>query len=158
MATLQKFKLLATQCGVAPSPTRSPMTSPVVQFPRRKSTLRMLLSRSSGRRWSSRAPPPQPRPEERSRRGTLKDLFVSSPAFQEEEDQGNKGDDVVGVSSNWMTEKCQVWRMKKEVGDSTRPSVPGWIGFRHRAILRRSWRPVLVGIPETDSDDSETTD
>lgn len=52
MATLQKFKFLATQCAVvAGSPTRSPTTSPVIHLRRRK-TLRMLLSRggnNSGR-------------------------------------------------------------------------------------------------------------
>lgn len=46
MATLQKFKILATQCAVISSPTRSPTTSPVIHLRRRK-TLRMLLGRSS---------------------------------------------------------------------------------------------------------------
>ncbi|KAF5727740.1 hypothetical protein HS088_TW22G01437 [Tripterygium wilfordii] len=36
---------MATQCGVASSPKRSPRTSPLVQLHRRKTTLRMLLSR-----------------------------------------------------------------------------------------------------------------
>ncbi|GFY84787.1 50S ribosomal protein-like protein [Actinidia rufa] len=49
MATLQKFKLLATQCAVAGSPTRSPTTSPVIHLRRRK-TLRMLLGRNRWRR------------------------------------------------------------------------------------------------------------
>ncbi|CAN1241446.1 hypothetical protein LINPERPRIM_LOCUS4964 [Linum perenne] len=148
MATLQKFKLLATQCGVAPSPTRSPMTSPVVQFPRRKSSLRMLLTRSSGRRLREREiAPPQPRPEER-RRGTLKDLFTSSPAgaLQEEEEEDEEGKSLMNGGDKY----CQVWRMKKEVVGAA-----GWIGFRHRSILRRAWRPVLIGIPESDDRQSD---
>ncbi|KAK7853851.1 LEAF RUST 10 DISEASE-RESISTANCE LOCUS RECEPTOR-LIKE PROTEIN KINASE-like 1.3 [Quercus suber] len=53
MATLQKFKLLATQCAVvAGSPTRSPSASPVIHLRRRK-TLRMLLNRTD-RRFSRR--------------------------------------------------------------------------------------------------------
>ncbi|KAL6191089.1 hypothetical protein ACLB2K_037481 [Fragaria x ananassa] len=45
MATLQKFKLLATQCAVvAGSPTRNPTASPVIHLCRRK-TLRMFLNR-----------------------------------------------------------------------------------------------------------------
>jgi hypothetical protein len=61
MATLQKFNLLATQCGVAPSLMRSPRTSPVVQLSRRKATLRMLLSRRSPRRGDLLAQPVIPR-------------------------------------------------------------------------------------------------
>ncbi|KAL0424015.1 UNVERIFIED_CONTAM: hypothetical protein Sradi_0936300 [Sesamum radiatum] len=93
MATLQKFKLLATQCAVAGSPTRSPTASPVIHLRRRK-TLRMLLARggSGGRRLPPRCDDASP-----DRRGSadegsspekgkqlsvshkLKDLFVSSP-------------------------------------------------------------------------------
>ncbi|KAM1196164.1 hypothetical protein FF1_022816 [Malus domestica] len=49
MGTLQKFKLLAMQCGMAQSPTRSPWSSPLIQLPRRKPTLLMLFTRSNSR-------------------------------------------------------------------------------------------------------------
>lgn len=91
MATLQKFKILATQCGVAQSPTRSPRTSPLVQFPRKKTTLRMLLTRSSSSRCKE-ITLPTPKEiavdDQKQRdcrdllvvqsRNKLKDLFVSS--------------------------------------------------------------------------------
>ncbi|KAL8493154.1 hypothetical protein ACS0TY_024389 [Phlomoides rotata] len=96
MATLQKFKLLATQCAVAGSPTRSPTTSPVIHLRRRK-TLRMLLGRGGGgaagvRRMSPRCHGGSPdrressdedcspkKGKKRSVSHKLKDLFVSSP-------------------------------------------------------------------------------
>ncbi|XP_050119035.1 uncharacterized protein LOC126596480 [Malus sylvestris] len=76
MGTLQKFKLLATQYGVAQSPTRSPGTSPFIRFRRRKPTLLMLLTRSSSRR---RDPPvPMPQSEKTPPQwNSLKDLFVT---------------------------------------------------------------------------------
>ncbi|KAL2538059.1 Uncharacterized protein Fot_19450 [Forsythia ovata] len=46
MDALQKFKLLATQCAVAGSPTRSPTTSPIIHLYRRRSAVHMLLSRN----------------------------------------------------------------------------------------------------------------
>ncbi|KAJ9140776.1 hypothetical protein P3X46_031380 [Hevea brasiliensis] len=151
MATLQKFKLLATECGVAQSPTRSPRTSPVVHLRRKKTTLRMLLSRSSG---SGRRSPPrherppihcQPRiaaPLPEKKRDTLKDLFVSSPSFEDEENKGKVREMIGG--------KCEVFTMRVnglagEPADSPRQ---GWIGFRHRSLIRRAWRPILVAIPE----------
>ncbi|XP_042041414.1 uncharacterized protein LOC121786878 [Salvia splendens] len=72
MASLQKLKLLATQCAVARSPTRSP----VIHL-RRRTTLRMLLGRGD-RRLPRRC---DRNDEERSVRVShkLKDLFVSSP-------------------------------------------------------------------------------
>uniref|UniRef100_M1CHY2 DUF7806 domain-containing protein n=1 Tax=Solanum tuberosum TaxID=4113 RepID=M1CHY2_SOLTU len=103
MATLQKFKLLATQCAVAGSPTRSPTTSPVIHLRRRK-TLRMLLSRSiggggSGRRLPRRevcSPDRFVGERDSTEKGKelvvshkLKDLFVSSPpSFAENTRQG----------------------------------------------------------------------
>ncbi|GMY24334.1 probable protein phosphatase DDB_G0279461 [Fagus crenata] len=103
MATLQKFKLLATQCAVvAGSPTRSPSASPVIHLRRRK-TLRMLLNRTdrSGGRFSRRDdspakmesdPNPTPKNKNNSKsnnnkevrvRHKLKDLFVSSPPIED---------------------------------------------------------------------------
>ncbi|KAK4410166.1 hypothetical protein Sango_0089600 [Sesamum angolense] len=94
MATLQKFKLLATQCAVAGSPTRSPTASPVIHLRRRK-TLRMLLARggSGGRSCLARDDSPDRRgsadegssPEKGKQLSVshkLKDLFVSSPGVR----------------------------------------------------------------------------
>lgn len=152
MATLQKFKLLATQCGVAQSPTRSPRTSPVVHFRRRKTTLRMLLSRSSSRRSPPRRQEPPPRIHQQTidtelsekKRDTLKDLFVSSPLFEGEEENKGTGRELIGFGG-----KCEVFKLRVNglVGEQGSPR-PGWIGFRHRSLLRRAWRPMLVGIPE----------
>ena len=95
MATLQKFKLLATQCGVTQSPTRSPRTSPVVNFRRPKTTLRMLLTRTSSRKSSTCREISYPQSfvgnlteKKKGDKGlsgrTLKDLFVSSALLEEE--------------------------------------------------------------------------
>nr|GEX14863.1 zinc finger, CCHC-type [Tanacetum cinerariifolium] len=84
MATLQKFKYLATKCTVAPSPTRSPSTSPVIHLRRRK-TLRMLLIRTGNRRLTThdeftdrKGDSPENRKDSGVRR-RLKDLLVASP-------------------------------------------------------------------------------
>ncbi|KAG2709403.1 hypothetical protein I3843_05G216100 [Carya illinoinensis] len=156
MATLQRFKLLATQCGVAPSPTRSPRTSPVVHFRRRKTTLRMLLSRTSTRRSPSQGDPPAPQVIPSSRlpgkqkeknlgeaqgRFTLKDLFVSSSPLEETKEVTTvglvgSGSLVGGGLNNW-----------KAGPGSPRPA---WTGFRYRSLLRKAWRPVLDSIPESE--------
>ncbi|KAK3036550.1 hypothetical protein RJ639_030991 [Escallonia herrerae] len=137
MATLQKFKLLATQCAVAGSPSRSPSSSPVVRLRRRK-TLRMLLSR--GRRF-----PPSP-----DRRGgacdsevgkelvvrqKLKDLLVSSPPPLEERGSGKEGSVREGNSPG-------TGGLVGRRG-SPRSLRPLSATFRQR-LLRRAWRPVLV--------------
>ncbi len=163
MATLQKFKLLATQCGVAPSPTRSPRTSPVVHLRRRKTTLRMLLSRTTttiGRRSHSPAqtlipsifsPLKKDKKKEKENENddvatqsrSLKDLFVSSPPLEESNHRGEmeemivvkaKSEGIGGGFDNWRT------------GPGS--PKPVWNGFRYRSLLRRAWRPVLVTIPE----------
>ncbi|XP_019182584.1 PREDICTED: uncharacterized protein LOC109177626 isoform X1 [Ipomoea nil] len=141
MATLQKFKLLATQCAVAGSPTRSPTTSPVIHLRRRK-TLRMLLSRGgSGRRLPRRdnGSPDQLDGDSDSKgegkelvvSHKLKDLFVSSPPSPDEKSSGNIGGG--GASS-----------LRRIGSRSLRPLSAT---FRQR-LLRRAWRPVLMAIPE----------
>ncbi|KAK2635233.1 hypothetical protein Ddye_030025 [Dipteronia dyeriana] len=154
MAALQKFKILATQCGVTQSPTRSPRTSPLVQLPRKKTTLRMLLTRNTSRRSTVPLPLPALKdpPVEREidgdsnekKRDTshkLKDLFVSSTtSFEEEED---KTGDRTGTEVVLMTSRKFIG-LGREPG-SARPA--GWVGFRHR-LLRKAWRPMLVAIPE----------
>ncbi|KAM1517541.1 hypothetical protein ACFX15_020155 [Malus domestica] len=142
MGTLQKFKLLATQCGVAQSPTRSPRSSPLIQLPRRKPTLLMLLTRSSSRR---RDPPvPMPLPEELPvQRNSLKDLFVSSPPF--ELNDGRKAESERDKRAEFGSLRA----VGKEIGGFGPGSPrPAWTGFRYKSLMRRAWRPVLVTIPE----------
>lgn len=147
MATLQKFKLLATQCAVAGSPTRSPTTSPVIHLRRRK-TLRMLLGRGEGRRLPPRSDDGSPdrrrgsEEETSPRKGRaplsvshkLRDLFVSSPpAFADR------------VSENVREGLLPPGGGVRRGG--TRSMRPLSATLRQR-LLRRAWRPVLVGIPE----------
>ncbi|XP_019427083.1 PREDICTED: uncharacterized protein LOC109335403 [Lupinus angustifolius] len=129
MATLQKFKLFATPCGVAQSPTQSPRTSPLVQFRRHKTTLQSLLwlNRSSRRRDS---PLLQEHSSEKKGRNSLKELFVSSPPREEVE------------------EKLHVTSSTTVLG-SVAVGNPGWMGFRYRSLLKRkAWRPLLLTIHE----------
>ncbi|KAL7141674.1 hypothetical protein ABFS83_08G069500 [Erythranthe nasuta] len=152
MATLQKFKLLATQCAVAASPTRSPTASPVIYL-RRRRTLRMLLSRAgmgSRRRLPPRcgdASPDRRRcggggEEERSPEKSkelmvsrkLKDLFVSSPPALGERLSENVREMLLPSGGD----------LRRGVARSLRPLSAT---LRQR-LLRRVWRPVLVAIPE----------
>ncbi|XP_011021279.1 PREDICTED: uncharacterized protein LOC105123400 [Populus euphratica] len=146
MATLQKFKLLATQCAVTATPTQSPTTSPVFHIRRRRKTLRMLLSKKSDARWRAPGREDQsqveedPLPEKRVRR-KLKDLFVSSPPFEQERRGGERGvggDEVGLISGGGATLR------RGGGGGALRPVAAT---FRCR-LLRRAWRPVLVTIPE----------
>ncbi|KAK4792532.1 hypothetical protein SAY86_022967 [Trapa natans] len=147
MATLQKFKLFAMQCGVGPSPTQSPRTSPLVHMGGRpqKSTLRMLLTR--GRRRGS---------DERQfladaalyveKKGrntpaaggrSLKDLFSSHPVGGQGEQEEDAGDGEM---------RSEVLPLAIGIGgDSPRR---GFMGLKTRALLRKAWRPVLEVIPE----------
>lgn len=154
MATLQKFKMLATQCAVAGSPTRSPSTSPVIHLRRRK-TLRMLLTRGNGGGGggSRRLPAPE---EFVDRRGSdvdssedekdsnnggrrkLKDLFVSPspspspppPLVDESSETANR----------WSGGDCDL------IG--RRSGIRVLNATLRQRLLRRAWRPVLVTIPE----------
>ncbi|XP_054808704.1 uncharacterized protein LOC129310815 [Prosopis cineraria] len=152
MATLQKFKLLAMQCGVVQSPTRSPRTSPLVQLQRRKSSLRMLLCRSTSSRSPRRretilqlkhmldaSEEEEGKGKDLMRRNSLKDLFGSSLPSEEE------GERVISVS-----EKLPSRGFRSVVGsvDGLGSPKPVWTGFRYRSLLRKSWRPALVTIPE----------
>ncbi|KAK6128506.1 hypothetical protein DH2020_037752 [Rehmannia glutinosa] len=146
MATLQKFKLLATQCAVAGSPTRSPTTSPVIHLRRRK-TLRMLLGRGGG--GGGRRLPPSPDRRRRSGDGDrstekgkelsvshkLKDLFVSSPPAFGEAVSENVREGLLPTGGGGV---------RRGGARSLRPLSAT---FRQR-LLRRAWRPVLVAIPE----------
>ncbi|MQM12472.1 hypothetical protein Taro_045392 [Colocasia esculenta] len=108
MATLQKFKLLATQCATAVgSPSRSPLPATAAKSPsfhlrRRKTTLRRLLSRSSSssfssstRRFLRRGESSAAASDRAERKGllshtSLKDLFVSSPSQPDPSDAGRR--------------------------------------------------------------------
>lgn len=81
----------------------------------------------------------------------MKDLFISSAMpFDDELEEGKRGEereDVIGGFGG----KCDVYRMKVNgLGGGPGSPRPGWIGLRHRSILRRAWRPMLVAIPETE--------
>lgn len=164
MATLQKFKLLATQCAVVGSPTRSPTTSPVIHIRRRK-TLRMLLGRGGGGVLSRRfhhqpsAHEDSPdrnvgdkRPPQTGVRLKLKDLFFSSsppppPAIL--------GDEATKVREEEAAQRllpdasgsglAVARRIGSGGGGSMRPLSAT---LRQRLLMRRMWRPVLVAIPE----------
>ncbi|ESQ28427.1 hypothetical protein EUTSA_v10019521mg [Eutrema salsugineum] len=149
MATLQRFKFLATQCGVTQSPTRSPSprTSPLVQFRRKKTTLKMLLSlRSPSRREqplinqgrSSAAD------KEDVAGRKLRDLFVSSSTVEEEEEEnerpkGKTKEEVLAA----MAAKLNAAASLQMESDAT----PVLFGFSKR-LLQRAWRPKLGTIPE----------
>ncbi|KAK1359960.1 50S ribosomal protein-related [Heracleum sosnowskyi] len=137
MATLQKFKLLATQCSIPNSPTRSPTTSPLINLRRRK-TLRMLLTRTTTD-VCRRLPPPsnnQKVDDEKTLNNTvknnkLKDLFVSSASPPRSEEMSGRG---VGDQSGWRSGGARAVR-------------PWSVALRQR-LLRKAWRPVLLTIHE----------
>ncbi|MCD7452982.1 hypothetical protein HAX54_019041 [Datura stramonium] len=154
MATLQKFKLLATQCAVAGSPTRSPTTSPVIHLRRRK-TLRMLLSRGgSGRRLTRRevcSPDRLVGDRDLPEKGKeivvshkLKDLFVSSPPPFERSLSENTRQGLSPATSGAGGGFSAGSAVRRIGARSLRPLSAT---FRQR-LLRRAWRPVLVSIPE----------
>ncbi|OMO63966.1 hypothetical protein COLO4_32156 [Corchorus olitorius] len=161
MATLQKFKLLATQCGVTQSPTRSPRTSPIVNFCRPKTTLRMLLTRSGSRKSSTCREMSYPQsfvanlPEKKKGDNdlsgrTLKDLFISSSPSLGEENSNNDQGKVGGGKFGGKNEVVLASKLSGLNGLGGEPGSPrtGWVGFRHRMLLRRAWRPMLMTIPE----------
>ncbi|KAF8021357.1 hypothetical protein BT93_G1713 [Corymbia citriodora subsp. variegata] len=160
MATLQKFKLFAAQCGVAPSPTRSPGASPNVQLRRQsqKTTLRMLFTRGGGV-GAQRVDSVEPRrsfdmPEsgrdkkKKSASGrTLKDLFVSPPPSPERDGDGSGGARRNGRGG----EEAFPFHAGSLGGLIAGPSSPRpvFMGLRFRSLmLRKAWRPTLETIPE----------
>lgn len=136
MATLQKFKLLATQCAVSQSPTLSPTASPVVHRRRRKK-LRRFLAGAGGRRRLNGCDESAVNSAEKGKESMgvkykLKDLFVSSPPLEEMAETGR----LLPVTNT------AGWR---RVGlRSMRPLS----SLRGRLLRRSVWRPVLVTIPE----------
>ncbi|KAE8672980.1 nicotinamide adenine dinucleotide transporter 2 [Hibiscus syriacus] len=154
MTTLQKFKLLATHCGVTQSPTRSPRTSPLVNFRRPKTTLRMFLTRTGSRKSSNAREMPYPQsftgiPAEKKKGSghSLKDLFVSSPSLE-----GGDGNEYETVEDKFGGKGEVVLATKvgglNGLGGEPGSPRPGWMGFRHRMLLRKAWRPMLQTIHE----------
>lgn len=152
MATLQRFKQLATQCAVTPSPTRSPATSPVIHLRRRK-TLRMLFGSTDRRKLhSSEAPGPRregPAPDGSRKfrvRHKLKDLFLSSPPPSLEgralERRREDRDRLLKEPHSGMVSGGFLGR--RGGNGSIRPLSAA---LRCR-LLRKAWRPILVAIPE----------
>ncbi|XP_044489007.1 uncharacterized protein LOC123213598 [Mangifera indica] len=160
MAALQKFKILATPCGVVQSPTGSSRTSPLVQLPRKMTTLRMLLTKNTSR-YSQKLLSSQQEvvvlvdhehdvldetKKKKSQSNTLKDLFLSS--FEDDNVRNVKADD--DDDDMKVRDKSEILLMKKlqgGLGGEPGMSRPVWVGFRHR-LLRKAWKPKLVSIPE----------
>ncbi|XP_010470793.1 PREDICTED: uncharacterized protein LOC104750660 [Camelina sativa] len=151
MATLQRFKFLGTQCGVAAqSPTRSPSprTSPLVQLRRKKTTLKILLSLASPSRREQQPLIHHNHKDVAGRK--LKDLFVSwSSGEKEEEDEeveleerrkGKTKEEVLAAMAARLNAAAS---LQCESTDTT----PAWFGFSKR-LLQRAWRPKLGTIPE----------
>ncbi|KAG2710743.1 hypothetical protein I3760_04G042600 [Carya illinoinensis] len=168
MATLQKFKLLATQCAVAAA---SPSRSPVIQLRRRK-TLRMLLYRNDHRGGffsrddltDLRADPNRTLQDKKKKkekkkkkneevriRHKLKDLFVSSPPLEDrvsdkrfEQEEAEAEERAVGffLASGSSDGGTPAPRREGNGGAGSFTTT-----FRYR-LLRRAWRPVLVSITE----------
>lgn len=146
MATLQKFKLFATQCGVGPSPTQSPRTSPLVHMGRpQKNTLRMLLTRGRRRGSDERQFLVEAVPcIEKKGKGSvgahsLKDLFCSHPIEEQGEEE---------VVDGKLRERNEVFPLAIGIGGGGDSPRRGFVGLRSRALLRKAWRPVLETIPE----------
>ncbi|KAG6578345.1 uncharacterized protein LOC111809331 [Cucurbita pepo subsp. pepo] len=160
MATLHKFKLLASQCAVAGCPTQSPTASPVFHLRRRRrKTLRMLLNRADRRRFpyqDNSADPqdvddddddddnmiPEKNDKEVRARRKLKDLFVSSPPLEDKvSDRRIEEQEALLTTANTGAAGIGTPSITRR---SLRPISAT---FRYR-FLRRAWRPVLVTIPE----------
>jgi hypothetical protein len=181
MATLpQRFKLLATRCAAgAPSPSRSPApayagaASPGYRLrrrvrgtgattsARRRGRLRRFLCRgreagaetlAATRQEDDRKPLFGGRPGGGGR--TLRDLFVASPEAGRRhsgcrcdcgEDEDDDEDGRAGGASADPGAGVGAWRVGRRFGS----------GGLRSLLMRRSWRPVLVAIPEGDGNKIE---
>ncbi|OQU80305.1 hypothetical protein SORBI_3007G107900 [Sorghum bicolor] len=158
MATLpQRFKLLATRCAAgAPSPSRSPApgyagaASPGYRLRRRGVLGGAGATTASARRRGRLRRFLKPLFSGRHGR-TLRDLFVASPEAgrrkagcscdcggDDDEDDGEDDGRPDGASSD--PDGGGAWRGGRRFGS----------GGLRSLLMRRSWRPVLVAIPEGD--------
>ncbi|XP_047313360.1 uncharacterized protein LOC124916655 [Impatiens glandulifera] len=140
---MQKFKLLATQCSIMNSPTRSPASSPVIHLRRRK-TLRTLLSRGSSSRRLKELPDPPKKLTNVSHK--LKDLFVSTSYDDAIPDQKNSRS-VVNSGGGGPVPSAGGGNNGVTAAFAHTPPRPLSATFRQR-LMRRPFRPVLVAIPE----------
>ncbi|XP_042415405.1 uncharacterized protein LOC122004611 [Zingiber officinale] len=148
MAKLHKFKLLATQCA-APAAVASPSRSPAPSFRlRRRRTLLGLLGGGGGgsaRRQQSPGKPPLPPDRPAEKRAllshSLADLFVASPPPPVAATVEGARDEPVGVARRSGFDIV--------AAGARAAGVPRFVSrsLRYR-LLRRTWRPVLVAIPE----------
>lgn len=147
MVMLQKFKLMATQCG-APAP--SPTASPLIQLRRRK-TLRTLLGRTPRRReFPDRQAAAEKKRNKKSKDAgsrSLKELFVSSPPPHEDSKTAAERMNNKSEAFPSATNREDVGGGGGGPGAAPLSPRPVWLGFRQRCI-KRAWRPVLVTIPE----------
>ncbi|KAF7811285.1 proline-, glutamic acid- and leucine-rich protein 1-like [Senna tora] len=153
MATLHKFKLLATQCAVAGSPSRSPTTSPVIHLRRRK-TLRMFLSRPDRRRFARRDDSSEIRDRDPRPEMTEKEVRVRrKPTTPLDDDKKCKDEErreqdgllLPAMASSSLGSRFRTGSAFRRGGSAALRPVSS--AFRYR-FLKRAWRPVLVTIPE----------
>ncbi|CAM9004090.1 unnamed protein product [Rhodiola kirilowii] len=138
MATLQKFKLFATQCAAVNISTQSPTTSPLILRRRtRRKTLRMLLTRRPQiSDFDDSLKPPSTTSHQK--RLKLKDLFFSSSPTSHAHLRVDHDRDREESSGIGPVQVC------RKIGPvAVRP-----VRFRNRLLLRKSWRPVLSTIEE----------
>ncbi|ERN04044.1 hypothetical protein AMTRI_Chr13g118060 [Amborella trichopoda] len=164
MATLTKFKILATQCAIAASPSRSP--NPTIA-PSKK-TLRKLIKEkcksSNGRLLRRGSRPRSPsisdsmpqNDSSRQKHGEnaailsrkLKDLFVSSPPICERKTE-ERASELALNQGSFSSPIFQLPINQAAMGRGSAPRGLPRIGSATRLrLLRRAWRPVLVSIPE----------
>ncbi|GKV47336.1 hypothetical protein SLEP1_g54242 [Rubroshorea leprosula] len=119
-------------------PNAQPSTSPVVHFLRRKSTLRMLLTRTTSRRGvpnqdcfvaTSPSEKKKKKNDDRDTKGrTLKDLLVSSPSpCGEDEDKSKVFNGKTGGRSEVLPDNSK----GLDVGSGSPRT--GWVGIRAQA-------------------------
>lgn len=147
MTTLQKFKLVATQCSVvAGSTSRNPSPEPAFHVGRRRTLLHLLTRTASRRRGVSHPGLLPPRPHRRRRRRrldslsglTLKNLFISSPPPPMPPLARSDGSGVLRFLP--PPPRCR---------GGAGQSAGGGVGDVRYRVIRRVWRPVLMSISES---------
>ncbi|KQJ96250.1 keratin, type II cytoskeletal 1 [Brachypodium distachyon] len=166
MASLpQRFKLLATRCAAgAPSPSRSPApsyssASPGYRLRRRRGASSRRRGGGRLRRFLCRRVGGGPEPTEEDKkplvgRGgrTLRDLFVASPEAGRRRRGGCGCDDEDGEGDG--VEEGAIGSVRAGIAHGHGGGGGGGRRFGsgglRSLLMRRSWRPVLVAIPESE--------